>query len=243
LQRSVGGPVARGAYNLTVKGAATPGTRSTALTLTVNSSSGGSGIATVVAATEYSCALNGSGQAYCWGVNWNGQLGATSSETCIDARLEVSNPCSTRPLAVSGGLTFATLSASYFYASALSTSGALYWWGDGTTTPTSVAGGLTFAEVSAYAQTCGVTTSGAAYCGGNATTAPTPVPGGLTFATVSVGGYGHVCGVTTSEAAYCWGDNVAGQLGDGTPTQRPVHNPVAGRLTCAERTPAGAGTS
>ena len=189
LTVSVGAAVAPGVYNLTVNGAATPGTRSTTLTLTVNASSGGSGITTVVAATEYSCALNASGQAYCWGGNGNGQLGATSSETCVDARLESSNPCSTRPLAVSGGLTLAMLSASYSYTSALSTSGALYWWGHGTTTPTPVAGGLTFAEVSAsYSQTCGVTTSGAAYCGGNATTAPTPVPGGLTFATVSVGG-------------------------------------------------------
>ena len=234
LTVSVGAAVAPGVYNLTVNGAATPGTRSTTLTLTVNASSGGSGITTVVAATEYSCALNASGQAYCWGGNGNGQLGATSSETCVDARLESSNPCSTRPLAVSGGLTLAMLSASYSYTSALSTSGALYWWGDGTTTPTPVAGGLTFAEVSAsYSQTCGVTTSGAAYCGGNATTAPTPVPGGLTFATVSVGGYGHVCGVTTSEAAYCWGDNVSGQLGDGTTTDRPVPTPVAGGLKFA----------
>src|SRR5256714_6591234 len=54
----VGATVAPGVYNLTVNGAGTPGTRSTALTLTVTSSGGGSGITTVVVATKLSCALS-----------------------------------------------------------------------------------------------------------------------------------------------------------------------------------------
>src|SRR5437763_5726285 len=63
LTISVGATVAPGVYNLVVNGSASAGTRSTALTLTVNSSGGGSGITTVAVATELSCALSASGQA------------------------------------------------------------------------------------------------------------------------------------------------------------------------------------
>ena len=85
--------------------------------------------------------------------------------------------------------------------------------------------------------------SGAGYCWGynaygqlgDGTTTdrlvPTPVAGGLTFAAVSAGTvvpfFGHTCGVTTSGAVYCWGDNFAGELGDGTTTQRLVPTAVA----------------
>ena len=233
LTISVGATVAPGVYNLVVNGSASAGNRSTALTLTVSSSGGGSGITTVVVATKLSCALSASGQAYCWGANGNGRLGgATSSETCVDARFGFSNPCSTRPLAVNGGLTFAMLSAENGPPCGLTASGAAYCWGllgADTTAPTPLAGGLTLAELSGL---CGVTTSGAAYCWSNFGSAPTPVPGSLTFATVSVGG-AQICGVTTSEVAYCWGSNGSGQLGDGTTTDRPVPTPVAGGLRFA----------
>lgn len=46
----------------------------------------------------------------------------------------------------------------------------------------------------------------------------------LTFTQVSVGPY-HSCGLTTNTLAYCWGFNYAGQLGDGTKSDR--FRPVA----------------
>ena len=68
--------------------------------------------------------------------------------------------------------------------------------------------------------------------------APDPVPAPalgatsaavLAFRQVSAGD-GHTCGVTTTNQAYCWGSNAAGQLGDGTITQRVRPVAVAGGL-------------
>jgi len=43
-------------------------------------------------------------------------------------------------------------------------------------------------------------------------------------------GYSHTCGVSTDGAVYCWGNNSAGQLGDGTTTDRSSPTPVLGGL-------------
>jgi alpha-tubulin suppressor-like RCC1 family protein len=51
----------------------------------------------------------------------------------------------------------------------------------------------------------------------------------LTFSQLSAGG-GHTCGVASDHRAYCWGFNFAGQLGDGTTTQRLTPVAVAGTL-------------
>ena len=56
------------------------------------------------------------------------------------------------------------------------------------------------------------------------------VAGGVSFAAVSVG-INHTCGRTAAGAAYCWGANAAGQLGDGTTTDRSSAVPVAGGVS------------
>ena len=81
------------------------------------------------------------GAAYCWGDNTYGKLGngtTTSSAT---------------PVAVSGGLSFATVSAGLGSSCGVTTGGAAYCWGGGglgngstsySLTPVAVSGGLSF---------------------------------------------------------------------------------------------------
>jgi alpha-tubulin suppressor-like RCC1 family protein len=208
--------------------------------------SGGLTFAVVSAGPHHTCGVTTSGVAYCWGDNFWGQLGDGNHGRGRNT-----------PGLVSGGLTFAAVSAGGDHTCGVTMNGVAYCWGrnlegqlgDGTTTfratPGLVSGGLTFAVVSAgTTYTCGVTTSGVAYCWGyngfgqlgdgttTFRTAPVLVSGGLTFAAVNAGG-GHTCGVTTSDVAYCWGWNLLGQLGDGTTADGTTPGLVSGGLTFA----------
>jgi len=172
----------------------------------------------VSAGDQHICGVTTTGAAYCWGNNYNGQLGDGTMAS------------STIPVPVAGGLTFATVSAGSTYTCGVTTADAVYCWGHmelglvnnpSSTTPVPVAaGGLTFAAVSVGSYSvCGDGAwgnlgDGPAFYGSET---PVPVAGGLTFAAVSAGD-GISCGVTTTGAAYCWGNNTYGGLGIGTST-------------------------
>ena len=220
-----------------------------ACSLTPVAVSGGLSFATVSAGYLSACGVTTGGAAYCWGDNNYGELGIDSStgpQMCAGGSPTVRYPCSRTPLAVSGGLSFATVSAGFDNACGLTTSGAAYCWGlDFSTfsiqaTPLAVSGALSFATVSpGNGLVCGVTTTGAAYCWGanfrgelgNGTTTnsatPVAVSGGLSFATVTAG-YHYTCGVTTGGAAYCWGE---GALGNGSTTNSLTPVAVSGGLS------------
>src|SRR5439155_467404 len=245
LTVSVAAAVAPGVYNLTVDGTATPGNRSTPLTLTVNSSGGGSSFLAIALATvgDHTCGLTSAGAAYCWGWNNFGQLG-TGSHTN-----------STTPVPVAGGLTFSTLAAGSAHTCGLTSAGPAYCWGgdnygqrgngstavnEGIVTAVAGTGGLTFSALAAGAvHTCGVTSAGAAYCWGSnfdgqlgtGSTTDSPIPvlvsGALQFSALAAGG-SHTCGLTSSGAAYCWGSNASGQLGNGSITNSSTPVAVSG---------------
>ena len=223
--------------------------------------SGGLSFASIRAGGNFACGLTTGGEAYCWGSNNQGQLGTTAvSDTCEDT-FEGPVPCSTVPLAVTGGLTFTSISTGGQFACGITAGGAAYCWGnngngvlgngssdgDRHPAPELVAGGLSFASVSAgITLACGLTTSGETYCWGSNSggglgngflfggAQPTPglVLGGLTFASISTG-LETVCGVTTSSVAYCWGGDWGGNLGIGTTGDRSTPTAVSGGLSFA----------
>jgi alpha-tubulin suppressor-like RCC1 family protein len=213
--------------------------------------SGGLTFTQVSGGGAHSCGLTAAGAAYCWGANWNGQLGNNST-----TRSDV-------PVAVAGGLTFSSISAGAEHTCGVVGTAAYCWGYDGLgqlgddanltnrLVPTLVAGGLAWASVTPGAyHTCGLTTGGSAYCWGydgygglgndaSLTNQPTPVvvAGGRTWGTVNPGYY-HTCGVDVNGAGFCWGTNYSGVLGADTTTYArnstqatPV--PVFGALTFA----------
>src|SRR5216683_3309672 len=103
----------------------------------------------------------------------------------------------------------------------------------GTTSVAAVNGVATFPTLSIDRPGTGFTVSATSGALAGATSAPFDIL--LTFAAVSAGS-SHTCGVTTGGAAYCWGWNGAGQLGDGTTTNRAVPGTVLGGLTFATLT-------
>jgi alpha-tubulin suppressor-like RCC1 family protein len=153
-------------------------------------------------------------------------------------------------------LAFYQMSGGYHLTCGLTTDNRAYCWGwnvqgavgDGTTifryTPAAVAGGLRFRQVSAGAISgCGVTTDFRAYCWGardngllgdgttgQSSLVPVPVAGGHRFRQVETN-WKHTCGVSYPDnRAYCWGENLDGELGDGTRTDRLKPVAVAGDL-------------
>src|SRR5207245_1111893 len=161
--------------------------------------------AQVSAGVTHTCGVTTSGAAYCWGSNNSGQLGAPESNQC-EIGYYGGVPCSTSPVAVVGGRTFATVSAGNgYHTCGVTTGGAAYCWGDNT-----------------WGQLGDGSTTGSG--------TPVLVSGGLRFAVVSTGN-GFTCGLTTGGAAYCWGFNTVGELGNGTTTNSAVPVLVAGLLT------------
>jgi alpha-tubulin suppressor-like RCC1 family protein len=195
--------------------------------------------------TNFACALDSAGAAYCWGLNTSGQVGNPATATHFLV-----------PTAVTSQ---AAVSAGYTHACTIS-SGKAYCWGDnsdgelgnGSTVSSSVPvavvtsgvlAGVTLTQVTAgFFFTCALSTTGAVYCWGfnadgelgNNSTTNSSVPVAVTTSGVLSGvtvtqitadsGY-NACAVGSTGAAYCWGKNNDGQLGNNTLTSSSV--PVA----------------
>ena len=130
---------------------------------------GGLTFRSVSAGVTHACGITTTDAAYCWGSNVNGELGATAVETCSFG------PCSTTPMAVSGGLTFRAIAAGSQYTCGVDTSGQAYCWGGGpggigggNATPSALGVGIDFVALSGGgAHLCGVSSSDLAYCWGH----------------------------------------------------------------------------
>jgi alpha-tubulin suppressor-like RCC1 family protein len=191
----------------------------------------------------HSCGLLADGEAFCWGINTQGQSG-----NGVPGGAGVNTP-----YPVNGGYRFASISAGGSHTCGILLTGETYCWGnntggqlgDGTTLsrgePSPVSGTHTFIQVSAstFGHTCGLEAAGAVWCWGDnrygqigdgtiggQRNSPTLVSGGVTFISISAGG-GHTCGIAADSSAYCWGLNTDGQLGDGTTDTHLVPTRVA----------------
>ena len=141
-----------------------------------------------------SCALTGSGEAYCWGTNEN-ELIAGGDETCggIEGDTHYNFPCVRSPTRVAPGIRFAQISVGAGFICGVTGEGEAWCWGKG--------------EQGQLGNGQSVTSA-----------APVRVSGGHRFAMVSAGDR-HACALAADGGVWCWGENVVGQLGDGTTTR------------------------
>lgn len=215
--------------------------------------SGGLTFSEITVGEYHSCAITTAGAAYCWGANSSGQLGDGTTTG------------STTPTPTTGSRVYSKIGAGNSFVCALDAAGASYCWGfngqgqvgDGTTSalvtvPTATAGGRTYSQLAAGGtHTCALTSAGTAFCWGKgsdgqigdgsrstAVVAPVAVLGAHSFSSLSAG-FDYTCGVTTAGAGLCWGDNLYGQLGDGTTTDRSTPTSVSGGYTWRTLTASG----
>lgn len=118
--------------------------------------------------SSHACSLDTFGSAWCWGDNSALQLGGPGRHPFFD------------PVAVSGGVTFTTLTLGASHTCGLTSVGTAYCWGDNSggrlggdqrsgpiSTPELVAGDLQWVSLDAGDErTCGVTDTGHTYCWG-----------------------------------------------------------------------------
>ena len=220
---------------------------------------GGHTFVSLIAGLLHTCGLTAAGEAWCWGLGDEGQLG--------DGVFHPAGSGTATPVAVVGGHRFLSLTATDANTCGISTAGAAYCWGRnssgqlgngaianwpsmGSATPVAVTGGFVFSSLSAGRNhVCGVVSGGAAWCWGAnyygqlgssasfgaESSVPVVVSSGLLFTSVAGGDY-HTCGVTTAGEGYCWGSKNYGQAGTGAfgdANGDPNPTPVAGGLAFA----------
>lgn len=196
-------------------------------------------VSVIGAGVFHSCAAQGI-DVRCWGRNQFGQLGNGNT---VDQTGAVSVPGT-------GGTTV-QLALGAAHSCALDSAGLLYCWGlnsEGQVGDGSVENRLspafvtsTVAQVAAGDHfSCLLTIHGGVNCWGrgaegqmgNGSTSPNPVPmdvSGLQSGVVAITArYLHACALTATGGVKCWGGNQAGELGDGTYTQRNTPIDVVG---------------
>jgi alpha-tubulin suppressor-like RCC1 family protein len=146
---------------------------------------------------DNTCAIEqGTGAAYCWGLNDVGQIGNNTGGV---TGTETANA----PQLVSGGLSFSQVDVGWGHACGLTTSKEAYCWG-----------WSAFGQVGApvFQNSCGTQPC---------SKVPLAVLGSHTFEAVSVGET-HACAIDAGGVVFCWGNNDMGELGGGTVSSMSV---------------------
>jgi alpha-tubulin suppressor-like RCC1 family protein len=194
-----------------------------------------SGVVSIAAGLNHTCALIPPDSVKCWGSNEGGKIG--------DGTI----PYSYTPINVVGlSSEVQSITAGGHHTCTLTASGGVKCWGtnwagqlgDGTTTdnftPVDVVGlssGVQAIAAGGY-HTCALTSSGGIKCWGsnrygqlgdgtnNDSSTPVDVVGLSSGVKAITVGVDHTCALTTSGVVKCWGKNWSGQLGDGTISDR-----------------------
>ncbi len=191
----------------------------------------------------FSCGLTNTGRAFCWGGNYQGNLGDGTTTIRRDP-----TPVDMTPL---NGHTFTSLAVGNSFVCGLAENGQAYCWGagsagqlgNGTNVYTqsipvavdmSLLGGEIFSKITAGEEhACGLTNFGNVFCWGYSGTnvspnIPTPINSvpflGERVIDVS-GGYHYNCAITETGHAFCWGLDNRGILGNGE-TYSSTNNPM-----------------
>ncbi len=154
-------------------------------------------------AGSLACGVTVTDDAYCWGLNWRGEVGGVTDETCRSDPWTLS--CATRPVRVPrvDGIGFHAVSPGASFACGVLLDGRGVCWGVNNQ------------------QQLGTETDGRCEALGTGfpdapcSRVPLEVDGGYRFASLSASAF-HSCAVTVDGEAVCWGANNVGQLGDGT---------------------------
>ena len=187
----------------------------------------------LAAGGSHTCARDGDGGVWCWGLNDRGQIGTTTGATCTGLA------CATRatrvqPLPVAGGLGVgdghgcaATIQGTYCWGDNTD-----YQFGNGTMTSsmapvhvdlrdgaTSIAGGEnhTCSIHGGMVRCSGVNSYGEV---GNSTFNPQPMAmaaGALVGASAVATGFNHTCASLGGAGVWCWGRNGEGQVSPSAP--------------------------
>jgi alpha-tubulin suppressor-like RCC1 family protein len=196
------------------------------------------GFAAVATGNGFTCALSRGGDAYCWGVNGEGQLGvAISADVLAPARVPSTEP-------------FISLTAGSDHGCGLTLRGRAFCWGangsgqlgtgDGLARfePTPAAKHLRFTALAAgTSHTCGLVAGGRIYCWGSNDSGQlgdgSEISAGLpvlvrsdstTFESLTAGDR-STCGRTSQATTLCWGLHVAVPAGDDAPPLQAVTVP------------------
>jgi alpha-tubulin suppressor-like RCC1 family protein len=198
----------------------------------------------LTAGIHHTCAISGDGISWCWGRDWNGQLGNGGSDT--DSQI----PTAVTTATMTGSLVFVQLTGGSGHTCGF-TNGYAWCWGrdtygglgngggvNHTGSPDAVdrsdmGGDQNLIGISiAGNHSCGLSSRGSVWCwgrdnqgqlgnGGSPTDAHSPMPldtspmsGEIAFSHIAAGN-SHTCGLTAKGTAWCWGYDGSGQLGDG----------------------------
>lgn len=164
----------------------------------------GSRFTALTGGNQHTCGVAADGTAWCWGEDFDGQLGDATPNTIktVPSRVDTTGmPANSR---------FSTLTAAGFHTCGVTAEGTAWCWGDD---DFGQAGDATAAgepdDTTDKSAPSRVVTTG--------------LPAGSRF-TAASGGNVHTCWLTANGTLWCAGDDFDGQLGDATPSGDPDAN-------------------